>query len=141
MRIDTFQIEATRRRYEERKTQRERNLQLVQEGRHFAVDTPERVNKFLTRRDFSPQEAARLIQAPRAAAAEVGGREWDALERMIGTSDLMGVAFLERGLQVARTVGRIWVGMVAGQPMGYATGFLVSPRLLMTNFHILGDPV
>ncbi len=142
MRIDTFQIEATRRRYEERKTQRERNLQLVKEGRYFAVDTPERVSKFLTRRDFSPQDAARLIEEPRAvaAAAEAGGREWDALERMIGTSDLMGVAFLERGLQVARTVGRIWVGMAAGQPKGYATGFLVSPRLLMTNFHILGDP-
>ena len=95
MRIDTFQIEATRRRYEERKTQRERNLQLVKEGRYFAVDTPERVSKFLTRRDFSPQEAARLIEEPRgvAAAAEAGGREWDALERMIGTSDLMGVAF------------------------------------------------
>jgi V8-like Glu-specific endopeptidase len=113
---------------------------LIAEGRYFAVDTPERVRKFLTRRDFSPQEAARLVKDSRAAVIEAGGRETDALERFIGASDLMGVAFLERGVEVARTIGRIWVGMAAGQPKGYATGFLVSPRLLMSNFHILGDP-
>lgn len=57
---------------------------------------------------------------------------------MLGTNDLMGVAFFERGLQVARSVGRIWVGVAGGKPMGYGTGFLVSPQLLMTNHHVLG---
>jgi V8-like Glu-specific endopeptidase len=58
---------------------------------------------------------------------------------MLGTNDLMGVAFLEGGLQVARSVGRIWIGVAGGRPKGYGTGFLVSPRLLMTNHHVLGD--
>jgi V8-like Glu-specific endopeptidase len=62
------------------------------------------------------------------------------LERVLGANDLMGVAFLERGLQVARTVGRVWVGVVNGRPSGFGTGFLVSPRLFLTNHHVLGDP-
>src|SRR5882724_1902278 len=49
----------------------------------------------------------------------------------------MGVAFLERGLQVARTVGRVWIAVASGRPLGYGTGFLISPRLLITNNHVL----
>jgi V8-like Glu-specific endopeptidase len=144
MNIDGYQIDATRRRFEERAANRERNLRLISEGRYLAVDAPDRVHKFLTRRGLSSQEAENLIHDARAStatAAESGGQtEPNALERIIGTSDLMGVAFLERGLQVARTVGRVWIGIAAGRPVGYGTGFLVSPHLLMTNHHVLGDP-
>src|SRR5262249_42891041 len=62
-----------------------------------------------------------------------------ALERVLGTSDLMAVAFLDEGLVAARTVGRVWIGVAAGKPIGFGTGFMVSPRLLMTNHHVLGD--
>lgn len=66
-----------------------------------------------------------------------------ALERIIGVSDLLSVTFLSRGLAAARTVGR--VGGVAGGDLGggratfYATGFLVSPRLLLTNAHVVSS--
>jgi V8-like Glu-specific endopeptidase len=142
MEIDRFQIDGTLRRYDERKAQRERNLRLIKAGHYLAVDTPDRVHKFLRRRGFSSQEAATLMEQPRALAAAsefAGPAEPNALERVIGTSDLMGVAFLERGLQVARTVGRVWIGIAAGRPIGYGTGFLVSPRLFITNHHVLGD--
>jgi V8-like Glu-specific endopeptidase len=142
MLMDAFQVNATRERYEERKAQRERNLRLIAQGRYLAVDSPDRVEKFLARRGYSPADATALISQggrlpPVTESVDVA--EPTSLERVLGTNDLMGVAFLETGLQVARTVGRIWIGISAGQPVGYGTGFLVSARLLLTNHHVLGD--
>lgn len=136
--IDTAQIEATASRYRQREKERARNKRLIREGRPLAADSPERVERFLARRGVGKDDAAALVSQSRRG--KLGrGREPLALERVLGTNDLMGVAFLERGLQMARSVGRIWVGVAGGRPMGYGTGFLVSPRLLMTNHHVLGD--
>ena len=40
---------------------------------------------------------------------------------------------------VSRSVGRIQVRTSTGQLQGYGTGFMVSPRLLLTNNHVLGS--
>ncbi len=61
------------------------------------------------------------------------------LERILGTSDLMGVSFLELGLLISRTVGRVHCRNRTGQVVSYGTGFMVSPRLLMTNNHVLNS--
>jgi len=61
------------------------------------------------------------------------------LERIIGKSDLMGIAYLYQAIAVSRTVARIWVNVADGSPAGYGTGFMVSPRLMLTNHHVLGD--
>lgn len=144
MKIDTFQIQETARRYNDRESTRVRNLRLIEQGRYLKVDSPERVEKFLLRRGFSPQDTDQFLRhtgpsLPKADETVAGRPEPNALERVLGTNDLMGVAFLERGLQVSRTVGRIWIGVSSGRPMGYGTGFLISPRLLMTNHHVLGE--
>ena len=60
------------------------------------------------------------------------------LERVLGTNDLMSIAFLEAGVQVARSVCRVLIKQ-ARRLVGYGTGFLVSPRLLLTNNHVLGS--
>lgn len=57
------------------------------------------------------------------------------LEGIIGTDDLMPVAFLQRGLEAARAVGCIFVEDTTNQEK--ATGFLIAPRLLLTNHHVL----
>jgi V8-like Glu-specific endopeptidase len=140
--IDRYQIEATRQRFEERRRQRNRNLELGKRGHYLQMDSPDRVEKFLLRRGYSPQQAAKMITSPQplaAAAESVGQSEPSALERILGTSDLMAVAFLDVGLTAARTVGRVWIGVAAGRPIGFGTGFMVSPSLLMTNHHVLGD--
>jgi len=54
------------------------------------------------------------------------------VERVLGSNDLLGVDYLSRGLAAARPVARL---ILAGGA-GYATGFLVAPRLLMTNRHV-----
>lgn len=60
-----------------------------------------------------------------------------ALERIIGVNDLLEINYLERGLQISRSICRIQVRSLQGQPIGFGTGFLVSPSLLMTNNHVL----
>lgn len=59
-------------------------------------------------------------------------------ERIIGESDLMSINFLDRGRRAAAAVCRIKVPNGGGA--WYGTGFLVGPRLLLTNHHVLGNP-
>jgi endonuclease I/V8-like Glu-specific endopeptidase len=56
------------------------------------------------------------------------------LERLMGRNDLVDVGFLERGYLAGRSVGRI---AVAAPEAHYGTGFMISPRLLLTNNHVL----
>jgi V8-like Glu-specific endopeptidase len=136
------QVRAMDARLRARAAERDRNRYLIGRGDLLGVDQPDRVRKFLARRDVPPSEIDRLMaqthktDAP-ASKAIMGAGEPDGLERVLGTSDLMGVAFLAQGLSAARTVGRIWVDIAAGGPAGYGTGFLISPRLLITNHHVL----
>ncbi|MEN3369283.1 MAG: endonuclease mitochondrial [Verrucomicrobiota bacterium] len=58
------------------------------------------------------------------------------LERLIGTNDLVDQFYLERALVAAQPVARISIRSLAGHERGCATGFMVSPRLLMTNQHV-----
>ncbi len=60
-------------------------------------------------------------------------------ERIIGRSDLLGLNFLEKGTAVSRFVGRVHVRNSNGAERGFGTGFMVSPRLLLTNNHVLGN--
>ncbi|QGV81747.1 trypsin-like serine peptidase [Streptomyces ficellus] len=90
--------------------------------------------------------AARLLdnQAVPAAAAVDSIREERlsapaAYERILGLSkELQAWSFLPRGARAARTVARI-LTRDNGRELPIGTGFLVSPRLLMTNHHVLPD--
>jgi hypothetical protein len=48
--ISRFQLKQTEKRFAERQLQRERNLRLIKEKRCLEVDSPDRVQKFVTRR-------------------------------------------------------------------------------------------
>jgi endonuclease G len=58
-------------------------------------------------------------------------------ERIIGESDLTSINYLDRGRRAAAAVCRIRVPADGGE--WYGTGFLVGPRLLLTNQHVLGN--
>jgi endonuclease G len=73
--------------------------------------------------------------APEIAAASAGATEVQ-LERIINTPDFLEVRYLDEGVAAARAVGRVHV-VDSGGPAGFGTGFLVSPRLLLTNHHVL----
>lgn len=58
------------------------------------------------------------------------------LERLIGNNDLVDEFYLQRALVAARPVMRIVLRDNAGRERGWATGFMVSPGLLLTNHHV-----
>ncbi|MFG1687235.1 trypsin-like serine peptidase [Nonomuraea sp. NPDC049269] len=90
--------------------------------------------------------AARLIQrngVPVEAAMEAiradGLDRPRMYERVLGVAkDLQAWSFLPRGVRAARTVARISVSE-NGREIPLGTGFLVSPRLLLTNHHVFPD--
>jgi V8-like Glu-specific endopeptidase len=60
------------------------------------------------------------------------------IERVLYGGDHLNVSFLERGMTAADAVARIEVCDEEGRVAGHGTGFMVSPRLLLTNHHVLG---
>ena len=61
-------------------------------------------------------------------------------ESIIEGSDLLPIRYLEMGRLASRAVGRVHLPPADGRGMGFATGFLVAPGLLMTNHHVLPSP-
>jgi endonuclease G, mitochondrial len=107
------------------------------------VDEPERVEKRIKRllRGGFTAEAAELAMPSAAAAAfpitPTVGTEPLALERILGKNNMISVNYLEQGVRVSRSVARIRIKSTQGRTVGFGTGFMVSPRLIMTNNHVL----
>ncbi|WP_291843755.1 DNA/RNA non-specific endonuclease [Bradyrhizobium sp.] len=75
-----------------------------------------------------------LAQTDDAVAARIG------LERIISGNELDGINFLAKGVIAARSVCRIQLKDARANLLGYASGFLIAPGLLMTNNHVFGRP-
>jgi Effector-associated domain 8/Trypsin-like peptidase domain len=80
------------------------------------------------------------MMTPIAALPDIGlwkGAETtaDILEKIIGENTLRPIAFLERGLEVARSVA--YIGVQSSNDRWSGTGFLVAEDLLLTNHHVL----
>lgn len=58
-------------------------------------------------------------------------------ERIIAGNELQDVNYLARGARAARAVARIVIRSASGQLLGYGTGFLIAPQVLITNHHVL----
>lgn len=61
-----------------------------------------------------------------------------AFERTIDGRDTQPCWFLTRGAELRRTIGRIHI-RDANRRVGWGTGFLVAPNLLLTNQHVLAS--
>ncbi|GLS32214.1 endonuclease G [Mesorhizobium albiziae] len=99
-----------------------------------------RVNRLQAKADLSRDEAQIIAAAidmasakdSKAEAAKAAGPE-----AILGsTLDFVGIAFLERGRRAADAVGR--VAFRKERPQG--SGFLVGPRLFLTNHHVISTP-
>lgn len=60
-----------------------------------------------------------------------------AYERIIAGSEIQDVNYLARGARAAKAVSRIVIRDTAGRLVGYGTGFLIAPGVLITNNHVL----
>src|SRR5579885_69298 len=94
-----------------------------------AVESPERVLSRMQQLGMSGE--ALSLASSIARGERFAG--FNPLERIIGQSQLMSSFFLSLGAERTRAVGRI----VTRSGMGVGTGFLISPRLLMTNNHVI----
>ncbi len=129
----------TKQRFVARAASREAAQQKIQDGKLLGADTPERVAKRMERLRIDPATVQALQTGAMsfATVAPSVAAEPSLLERILGTSDLMGITFLELGVVISRTVGRVHCRDHTGSIMSYGTGFMVSPRLMLTNNHVL----
>ncbi len=58
-------------------------------------------------------------------------------ERIIHGNELQPVNYLDRGVLASLSVARVEIRRPDGRRLGYGTGFLVSPGVLLTNNHVL----
>lgn len=73
--------------------------------------------------------------------AQINEHDTLGLERILGTNDLLPINFLTRGAKAAKAICRVNIMSPSGIPEGYGTGFMVSRRLMLTNHHVLPDPM
>jgi endonuclease G len=75
-----------------------------------------------------------LAQTDDALSARIG------LERIINGNELDSINYLGKGTIASRSVCRIQLRDARANLMGYASGFLIGPGLIMTNNHVFGRP-
>lgn len=140
------QLTAAAERYADHAPQRESNQAALRTRGVLYADEPERIEKRLARLGADWSLATAIERTPSVPVRTAGstlplppddfGSAALGLERLIGRNDLTPVAFLEEGVLVSRSVGRVTIG---GPDGSHGTGFMVSPSLLLTNNHVLPD--
>ncbi len=129
-------------RYQHREHQRKANLQKLSDTNVLSVDTPERVKKRLDRVAQNPLARMMIAEHQKMIpdrADPLSRSEFEQLvqERVLGLNDLMPVSYLEYGLRVSQSVGRVNIRSTNRRITGYGTGSMISPRLMITNNHVL----
>jgi V8-like Glu-specific endopeptidase len=136
---DSITAETTA-RYRERQQLREEMDQHIKEQGVLAANDPQLVAERLARLHADPAVLPSLARTrgivgppseplPRIPLPE-------SLERVMGANDMVGIRFLEEGVRVGRAVARVHIRSGMGD-RGFGTGFLVSPRLFLTNHHVI----
>ncbi|WP_271410521.1 DNA/RNA non-specific endonuclease [Pseudomonas sp. Q1-7] len=93
--------------------------------------------------EFTPAHLLRVIDPDvRNSFLFAGGAKPSGIEfeRILGANDLVDEFFFERALLVGKPICRIAVRHDSGAIRGWATGFMVSPRLMLTNHHVFATP-
>jgi endonuclease G len=116
-----------RKRIRDKSDEINHSLRAIQSGcpGDAETDMDRRENVVQLRTGVTAPEARRL--APQSGPEAIWGQ----------TIDFVDVSFFDRGRQAARAVCRIISR--TGQAIG--TGFLISPRVLITNNHVIGSTV
>jgi endonuclease G len=133
----TFEFDVARRaaqRWEIRRADRERQVARLKSDGVSSVEPQRRIQARLERlAEVATRESARQSSSRSVPAAV----ERIGLERVLGKTDFLGIQFIEMAAAVSRFVARVNLRDRPGQTVGFGTGFMVSPRLLLTNNHVL----
>ncbi|WP_206784691.1 DNA/RNA non-specific endonuclease [Amycolatopsis sp. MtRt-6] len=135
------QEQAAAARAAERTEERQQKIALLRKPGGIAeADEPSRVATRIDRLgryypDVRPVSPAAIAAGDPEAMTAAGA----ILERIVLTNDLLGVGYLEGGVAAAAAIGRVNIRNAQGRLVGYGTGSLISPELLLTNHHVLPD--
>lgn len=133
-------------RWQEHRVECERNEEKIKSGEIADIEPQKRITARLERLTMNATREQMRVAEVASVAAEAGTGtsgmatsliERIGFERVIGKADFLNVSFLELALAVSRFVGRINIKISRTQSVGFGTGFMVSPRLLLTNNHVL----
>lgn len=91
----------------------------------------------LDRTAIAVADASTLRRRIAAALGEGADAAQLAIDRLLNGTDQLNASYLERGMIAADAVGKIEVRNGESALVGCATGFMVSPTLLLTNHHVL----
>ncbi|WP_102128536.1 endonuclease [Deinococcus planocerae] len=130
----------TQARFVSRDPDRAGTLERLNVGGPLAADSVERVETRLTRLGVPLPDVRALVEGHEdvpTVAARLPEPTRLGLERVLGTNDLLGVAYLDLARSASRAVGRVVLRSEQGRTVGYGTGWLCSPRAILTNHHVL----
>lgn len=128
-------VDATETRYRDRATERSQTKMALRSfGGLMTANDPAMVRRRTSRVITSPSVSATTI-----TELEKPTRRASALERVVLGDDLMNINYLGLGMKAARSVARIQVRDAGGGQIGWGSGFLISPDLVLTNHHVLED--
>ncbi|HVJ81903.1 MAG TPA: serine protease, partial [Planctomycetia bacterium] len=144
--VDSEVLDAAAARWKATEEEREAGLAKLEKGKYTKVESAERLAKRANRmlanvRAIIPNVGAERLSPGLRKLVEgkdLKPEEMDdpTVERVLGeTADFLSIDFFERAMAASRAVGRIVTRLGPGR-IGYGTGFLVSPQLLMTNHHV-----
>lgn len=85
----------------------------------------------------APPEQLVAQAIDRAKEVDDSATREDLLEAIINTPDFVGCRYLDEGVAAARAVARVVIKDDRGRLVGYGTGSMISPNLLLTNHHVL----
>jgi len=130
------QVAETERRFADRTVVRDQTIKAIESIGPIAANPPDRIALRKARLEetlaLPPEVTAALEEQPAEASNLL-------LERILASNDLLNANFLSLAVRAARSVGRIRIRSSNGRALGYGTGFMVSPRLMLTNNHVLGS--
>lgn len=122
-------------RWEAQESARAKTINALKNNSIEDVESPERLKKRVDRLIENLGREQLRMSAPVSAAV----REQVFNERTIGKRDFLNANFTEMAAAVARYVGRIIIKASPNMELGYGTGFMVSPNLMLTNNHVFAS--
>ncbi len=153
--LEEQQREATLRRVAERAEPRLQHEEALAAPCSLAgANPPERIAQRLDRitryyagdklPETTPTAAAEQLLAQAIERAPVAVPQTtppdELFEAIINTYDVVGTRYLDAGVAAARAVGRILIKDDSGRLVGYGTGSMISPNLMLTNHHVFDNP-
>lgn len=97
---------------------------------------PEAVAQRLRHLGFSPEVVRSVAESGPAVEGRFDSRRIG-LERIIGRNEMLAVRYLDAGRLAGRSVARVVIRSNSGSVLGYGTGSMIAPSLIMTNNHVL----